>query len=333
VIKKNDLVRLFSLAVVFVALSATTTVLAQDKHPRHPKEGKRTERQEEEKIVMPTPTPAPEKKDDLKMDMPADKSSHDGHKMDMPMNEKPSPTPTPSNTPSPFPLPPPGDDFPEPIHDRMNYGKVLIELLEYRTAPNGGNSLTWDSTGWYGGDYNRFWFRSEGEIEQSQEARGDVEFQALYGKLIRPFYDFQLGLRFDHKWHSGKRASRFQAVIGIDGIVPYEYEVEPLLFVSQDGDVSFRFTGTKDVFINQRTIFEGRIETNIAAQSVKKFGIGSGLNDIEFGFRVRREIRREFAPYVGVSYKRQFGKTADLARSEGERVDRFSIVAGVRMWF
>ncbi len=281
------------------------------------------------KMNMPTPTPTPTPK---KMVMPVDKSSDKKEKMDM-GKPKASPTPTPSNTPSPFPLPPPGKDFPSPIEDSKNHSFVLFELLEYQATANSKNSLNWDMIGWYGGDYNRLWFRSEGAIEQASTSSGDVEFQALYGRMIAPFYDVQVGLRYDQQWKGSEFNSRFHAVFGLVGLVPYEYEVEPLMFVSNKGDISFRFTGVKDIFINQRTIFEGRFETNLAVQSVEKFGVGSGLNDMTFGIRIRREIRREFAPYIGVSYTRLFGETADFARLEGGRADRVSLVAGVRMWF
>ena len=336
---------IFAAVFLFLALFGVTTVSAQDEQQQHSKEKKKTEKKEnplptpEEKKMKdhqmhqptPTPTPTPMKMDE---DMRKDKSSKKENQMDMPMKmDEPKPSPTPVLKPYPFPLPPPGKDFPKPIEDSHNYGKVMIELFEYEASANGNNALTWDASGWYGGDYNRFWFRSEAEIEQASKSTGDVEFQVLYGRLIAPFYDFQVGLRVDHKWEGSERNSRFHAVVGLNGLVPYEYEVEPLMFVSNKGDVSFRFTGIKDIFINQRTIFEGRFETNIAVQKVEKFGIGSGLNDMEFGIRIRREITREFAPYIGVSYKRLFGETADFARFEGERTDRVSLVAGVRMWF
>ncbi|MGI8544898.1 MAG: copper resistance protein B, partial [Aridibacter sp.] len=283
----------------------------------------------------PTPTPTPKKMD---MDMPMDKDSdsHQEHKMDMPSDMKmdeEKPTSETELEDYPFPLPPPGKDFPSPIEDSRNHSFVLFELLEYQATANSKNALNWDMIGWYGGDYNRFWFRSEGEIEQASKSSGDVEFQGLYGRMIAPFYDFQVGLRYDQKWEGGERNSRFHAVVGLVGLVPYEYEVEPLMFISNKGDVSFRFTGVKDILINQRTIFEGRFETNIAVQKVPKFGVGAGLNDMEFGIRIRREISREFASYIGVSYKRLFSGTADFARLEGGRADKLSLVAGVRLWF
>ena len=101
----------------------------------------------------------------------------------------------------------------------------------------------------------------------------------------------------------------------------------------EDGDVSARLTGTYDLLLTQRLIAQSRLELNVAAQEVEKFGVGAGVNDIELGLRLRYEIWREFAPYIGVSWLRQLGDTADIARREGEIVDDLALVVGVRVWF
>jgi copper resistance protein B len=61
--------------------------------------------------------------------------------------------------------------------------------------------------------------------------------------------------------------------------------------------------------------------------------IGEGLSDLEIGLRLRYEIRREVAPYLGVSWSKRFGESADLARAAGEDVDEIAYVAGFRLWF
>lgn len=61
--------------------------------------------------------------------------------------------------------------------------------------------------------------------------------------------------------------------------------------------------------------------------------MGKGLNHIEAGLRLRYEVRREFAPYIGVNWTRRFGETADLARSEGRDVSETSLLIGVRAWY
>ncbi len=135
------------------------------------------------------------------------------------------------------------------------------------------------------------------------------------------------------RYGEGEEHVRVQAVIGLQGLAPYWFELEPSVFVSQDGDVSARLTATYDMFVTQRLIAEPRIEANAALQDVPDFGVGSGLNDLELGFRLRYELRREYAPYLGVNWVRRFAGAADLARQAGEAVSDVSLVGGIRAWF
>ena len=67
--------------------------------------------------------------------------------------------------------------------------------------------------------------------------------------------------------------------------------------------------------------------------SGKKILIGSGVNNTETGLRLRYEIRREFAPYTGVSWTRFYGDTADLKEAEGEDDSTVFLVVGIHAWF
>jgi copper resistance protein B len=115
--------------------------------------------------------------------------------------------------------------------------------------------------------------------------------------------------------------------------VPYNYDLEANLFIDQNGAVSARLSLTKDLLFTQRLILQSRFETNAAIQRVEEFTTGSGLNNLELGFRLRYEIRRWFAPYVGVSLDRSFGETATLVRQEGGNPSQVRFAMGVRMWF
>ena len=220
----------------------------------------------------------------------------------------------------------PGRDLPPPVADQQQFGFLLFERLEY-----GRDGLRWDILGWRGGDVHRWWFKSEGD--QSTRGRGgEADVQLLRGRLISPNYDLQYGLRFEGQWGDGTRGRAF-AVIGLQGLAPYRYEIEPALFISQDGDVSARFTASYDLLLTQRLILQPRLETEAALQRVERFGVGSGLNDLELALLLRYEIRREFAPYVGISWKKSFGDTARFLRREGEDPSQFRLLAGVRAWF
>ena len=175
--------------------------------------------------------------------------------------------------------------------------------------------------------------QSTGWVRSANRLGGEAEVQTLYGRLIAPFWDFQVGVRYDEFSGAGFDRSRGFAVIGLQGLAPYRFEVEPALFISQDGDVSARLTTTYEVLLTQRLILQPRLDFDAAVQAAEKFGVGEGINSLGLGLRLRYEIRREFAPYLGVTWLRRFGETADISRSEGGRAEDIAVVVGVRLWF
>lgn len=207
---------------------------------------------------------------------------------------------------------------------------ALGDLLEY--VPTGTGGVRVDVLGWVGGDYNRLYLRLDG----SQPVKGDGGASALdvtYGRLLTPFWTGLLGGRVEARGlGSSNMQTRTLLAAGFEGISPYWFEVEPTLYVSTRGDVSARFVTAVDVLFTQRLILQPRFETNLAAQAIPELGVGSGINDIELGARMRYEYTRKFAPYVGLSYFRSVGGTAGLARAMGERVKVSAVVFGVRAW-
>lgn len=221
--------------------------------------------------------------------------------------------------------------WPSPVADNSLQSFLLFDLFEFQHGSN-VNAARWDVLGWLGGDTERIWFKSEGRYNGVLRA-GEMDVQILYGRLISPFVDFQAGFRYEQQlsWDNG--LGRPQAVVGVQGLVPYGMELEAAIFVSQNGNVSGRATFAQDFLLTQRLILQPRFEINAAVQSASQYGVGAGVNDIEVGLRLRYEILREFAPYVGVSWLKSFGETANLRSAAGENTCVFQIVAGIRMWF
>lgn len=205
---------------------------------------------------------------------------------------------------------------------------VLADRLEYQTN-EGDDLLLWDAQGWIGGDYNKLWVKTEGEYLFGSDRFEEAETQALYSRAIARYWDVQAGVRHDFK----PDPSRTYGVIGLQGLAPYWFEVDSALFVSDEGDVTARIEAEYDLLFTQRLILQPRAELNFAFQDVDELGIGSGLSTAELGLRLRYEIRREIAPYIGVSWTRSVGDTADFARTEGEDPGKVSFVAGIRLWF
>ena len=212
-------------------------------------------------------------------------------------------------------------------HGGMTYYQVLFNLAEYQ-ARKGGDGYRWDGEAWIGGDINRLTLKSEGEGTFGKPLEA-AEVQALYSRALDPYWNLQAGVRYDFK----PNPSRTYATVGIEGLAPYWFDVEGALFLSDKGDVLARAEAWYDERVTQFFVLQPRVEVNFAAQDVRRDGIGSGLTDLELGLRLRYEKSREFAPYIGVSWERQFGDTARFTRARGDDTGGFSFVAGVRTWF
>jgi len=209
---------------------------------------------------------------------------------------------------------------------------TLFEELEYGFN-NGTNPVSWDSTSWVGGDWNRVWLKTEGEASTT-EAEVEGEAQLLYSRLVAPFLELQVGVRGDLVAASGQATDgRGHLVLGLDAVAPLWFEIEPAIFISHRGDVSFRLRITYDLFITQRLVAHPSFEMNAAVQAVPEFGVGAGFNDLILGLRLGYQIVRKLMPYVGVSWNRAFMETADLRRDAGGRVSDVQGVAGLRFWF
>jgi copper resistance protein B len=205
---------------------------------------------------------------------------------------------------------------------------VLADRLEYQTN-DGDPLLLFDGQGWWGGDRNKLTLKSELEYDLTADRFEEAEIQALWTRPIARYFDLQAGAR--HDFTAG--ADRTFGVLGVQGLAPYWFEIDAAAFVSGDGDVSARVELEYELLLTQRLILQPRTELNFAIQSVEEVGVGSGLSTAEVGARLRYEIRRQFAPYVGVSWTRSVGETADFARADGEDPGGVSFVAGLRLWF
>jgi copper resistance protein B len=222
-----------------------------------------------------------------------------------------------------------------PVEDSPIRSYFLIDQLEHTTTrytggSKGEDALRFNAAGWIGGDYNRLWLYTEGTKPYKGKLE-DVDIQLLYGRLVAPFWDLQAGVRYG-KPRPGA-PGRSYAVFGVQGLAPYRFEVQAAAFVSERGDVSARAELEYELLLTQRLVLQPRVATSVALQEVREQGVGRGLNDIEIGLRLRYEIKREFGPYLGVSWHNRYGATARFARDRGEDVGGWSLVAGVRAWF
>jgi copper resistance protein B len=205
---------------------------------------------------------------------------------------------------------------------------LLFDQLEGRS--NGpDDEFRWDGEGWAGTDMNKLWFKSEGFVEHGRATDGDTE--ALYDRPI-PFlryFDAQAGVRYDLDSDPG----RTWGAIGIEGLAPYFFEFAPTFYFSDRGRFAGKVTGSYDLLITQRLIAQPEFEINFYSTKDPSRGIGSGLSDLDTGLRIRYEISRKFAPYVGFAYTQTFGDTAGFTRAEGGIVHDPRFIFGARVWY
>ncbi len=212
-------------------------------------------------------------------------------------------------------------------HGGGRFSRIMVNLAEWR-ARKGRDGYAWEAEGWFGGDIDRLVVKSEGEGDFGGAVEG-AEVQALWSRAIGPYFNLQAGVRQDF----GPGPSPTHAVIGFEGLAPYWFEIEGALFLSDKGDAAARLEASYDQRITQRLIAQPMAEIELAFQDVPERAVGGGLSGIELGLRLRYEVAREFAPYVGVAWERKLGRTARIARAAGEKASHPAFVAGVHLWF
>lgn len=212
------------------------------------------------------------------------------------------------------------------VHDSSIHYFVLFDQVEWQSG-NGTSGLNLDSKGWIGGDLNRLWFRAEGEGESGSVGEAQTHF--LYGRAISRWWDVVAGVRQDIR----PSPSETWAAVGIQGLAPYWFEVEATAYFGKEGRTHFRFETEYDLLLTNRWILQPLVEVELYGKAIPERGIGAGLSSVDYGLRLRYEVRRELAPYVGVTWNELYGGTADMARAAGENTGGARLALGLRAWF
>lgn len=213
-----------------------------------------------------------------------------------------------------------------PLHGDAIAAFWLLERLEWQDADD-GEAMSWDASGWAGNDIDRLWWRTEGE--RSGGVTGGAELQLLWGHAIGPWWEVVAGVRQDFKPGSPQT----WGAVGVQGVVLYNLEAEATLYVGEGGQTAARLEGEYDILLTNRLILQPTAEVNFYGKDDPGRSIGRGIADVEAGLRLRYEIRREIAPYIGVSWTHLYGETADLARAGGAPVEDARLVVGIRAWY
>lgn len=210
--------------------------------------------------------------------------------------------------------------------DDALHALVLFDRFEWQSVA-GASGVRWDNQTWVGRDRGRLWLRSEGRSADGTLEEADAH--VLYGRMVARWWDVVAGIRQDLRPGSG----RTWAALGIQGLAPYWFEVEATAYVGEGWQTAARLDVDYELRLTQRLILQPRLELNAYGRADPERGLGAGVSSAEPGLRLRYEVRRELAPYLGMAWERRFGGTADFARAAGDNVAGVRIVSGLRWWF
>jgi copper resistance protein B len=210
-------------------------------------------------------------------------------------------------------------------HENSDPLLTYLILNQLEVSDSDGSAL--EAQAWIGKDLHKLWLKTDAERNDGNTE--DTEIQALYSRALSAFWDVQIGARYDLK----PTPTRTWGVLGIQGLAPYFFDVEAALFVGESGHTAARFSADYELLLTQRLILTPTIEINLYGQNDTETSTGSGLSDGKAGLRLRYEIQREFAPYVGIEWQKKFGNTADFGKSIGDVVSDRELVVGLHAWF
>lgn len=202
---------------------------------------------------------------------------------------------------------------------------TMIRVDQLEITDN--NNSAWNLQGWSGKDLHKLWFKTEGERGDGNINEAEVQF--LYSRAIAPYWDLQVGWRHDIK----PKPARNWLAFGVQGLAPYFFETDIAAFIGERGNVGLRIKFEYEVMLTQKWVLSPEFEANVFSKNDRNVAIGSGLSDITTGLRLRYEINREFAPYIGIEWTKKFSDTASFAKLEGEKISQSYWLLGIKAWF
>ena len=198
--------------------------------------------------------------------------------------------------------------------------KLTIDELEQQD--NNEKNIAWDTNLWIGYDLDKIYFYTEGEKPKNSSSQS--ENQLVYSKAIAPYWDIQYGLGYDKT----ETNSQKWGVVALQGLAPYFFETRGALLIGDKGDLGLRLEAEYEALFTQKLILTPSIALDAYSKDNLSIGLGKGLSNLTAGMRLRYEIRREFAPYIGLEWSKNFGNTADISP-----LNKTYTVGGIRIWF
>jgi copper resistance protein B len=212
------------------------------------------------------------------------------------------------------------------LSDEKSMGSVLINRLESQRDSN-DTSTAYDMRAWYGRDYQRLLLKAEGNINAGELEESNTSL--YWSQAVASFWDAHLGLRHD----SGIAPDRDWFSVGVEGLAPYWFDLDATLNIGDKGRILLSLEAEYELLLTQRVILQPRLAVDLRHKEDAESGLGPGVTEIVAGMRLRYEVRREFAPYLGIEWTGSYGATAEYIRNAGNEPIQARAVAGLRLWF
>ncbi len=215
----------------------------------------------------------------------------------------------------------------QPVMDNTIFSHAFLSQLEDRTD-GGGHEFRYAGQAWSGTDYDKLWIKSEGRTDNRGRFT-DGQHDFLYDRAVSTYFDVQAGVRVD----LDRDVTRTWAALGVQGLSLYFFDLEATAYVGDRGRFAARVESFYDILLTNRLILQPQVELNFYTRSDPQRGVGSGLSDLDAGLRLRYELSRKFAPYIGVTYLGTFGQAQNYARAQGGIAGDVRFAFGLRAWF
>lgn len=212
------------------------------------------------------------------------------------------------------------------MSDHSKQAMLLLDQFEYARGNHGDDGAFLDGQFWYGEDFNKLWVKSEGDYSHGKLE--DLRTEALWSHALSSYWDTQVGVRQD----LGEGPGRTWAALGVQGLAPYWFDIEATVYVGENGRTAARLALEHEELLTQGLVLQPKLEMSLYGKDDRQRGLGSGLSDTEIGVRLRYELARRFAPYLGLVWRQRYGHTADLARAQGRPASDLQVVAGLHVW-
>ena len=199
---------------------------------------------------------------------------------------------------------------------------MLFDQLEWQTGRGRGVNL--DSRRWIGRDRDRLWFRARAR-------RGQPRRRGASARALRTAVLTMVGR--GRRRSAGLRPGPAQtwAAFGVRAWRRFGSTSRPPLRRGLGSDPR-AFEVEYELLLTNRLVLQPLVEAEFVRQVGPRARCRRRPDTTDAGFRVRYECRREFAPYVGVTWSRKWGRPPTSPRPP-VKTGGARFVTGLRLWF